>query len=200
MAAPETPTKTCVLSDICVLCGFSFTHYEKKEDGKVQINKFFERKLKLTKERKDNVFQITGTNFSTNSAVCVKCYRSVESVIKSEEKTASLKARICDMAHNVKVANLQLPSPRKTVVTKRQLRSPTVSQSAKKDRGLNMLNVAAIQYRAVKIAPFLDITNQACSGEQAHPKIVRRSLEYPADADTGHQFPLPQGEIEVSTC
>lgn len=111
MAAPETPTKTCVLSDICVFCGFSFTQYEKKR--KVKINKFFERKLKLTTERKDNVFKITGTNFSTNSAVCVKCYRSVESVIKSEEKTANLKARICDVAHNVNVANLQLPSPKK---------------------------------------------------------------------------------------
>lgn len=129
-----------------------------------------------------------------------ECYRSVESVIKSEEKTANLKARICDVAHNVKVANLQLPSPKKTVVTKRQLRSPTVSQPAKKDRGLNMLNVAAIQYRAVKIAPFSDITNKACSDEQAPPKIVRRSLEYAAAADTGQQSPLPQGEIEVSTC
>lgn len=69
MAAPETPTKTCVLSDICVLCGFSFTQCEKKEDGEVKINKFFERKLKLTTERKDNVFKITGTNFSTKSAM-----------------------------------------------------------------------------------------------------------------------------------
>lgn len=131
--------------------------------------------------------------------MCVKCYRSVESVIKSEEKTANLKVRICDVAHNVNVANLQLPSP-KTVVTIRQLRSPTVSQPAKKDRGLNMINVAAIQYRAVKIAPFSDITNKACSDEHAPPKIVRRSLEYPAAADTGQQSPLPQGEIEVSTC
>lgn len=36
-----------------------------------------------------------------------------------------------------------------------------------------------------------------CSDEKAPPKIVRRSLEYPAAADTGWQSPLPQGEIEI---
>lgn len=59
-----------------------------------------------------------------------------------------------------------------------------------------MLNVAAVPYRAVKIAPFSDITNQACS--DASPKIVRRSLDYPAAAETGRQSLLPQGEIERS--
>lgn len=48
-------------------------------------------------ECKDNVFKIMGINFFINSVVCVKCYRSVESVIKLEEKIVNLKVRICDI-------------------------------------------------------------------------------------------------------
>lgn len=71
MAAPDTHRKTCVLSDICVLCGVSFIEYEKKENGELVTHKHFDRKLRFNNERQENVYKVTGINFSDNSAVYV---------------------------------------------------------------------------------------------------------------------------------
>lgn len=113
MAAPDTPSKTCALSDICVLCGFSFIEYEKKENGEHVLHKHFDRKLRFNNERQENVYKVTGINFSENSAVCFKCYRSVDSVLKSEQKNKNMKEQICSKARQVKETQLlQLLSPK----------------------------------------------------------------------------------------
>lgn len=94
--AASTPRKTCVLSDVCILCGFSFIQIE-KTDGGEKIHKFFDIKLKLNKERVDNVKKITGLpdiDVATNAGVCKKCYRSVESILKTEEKKPDNQAEI----------------------------------------------------------------------------------------------------------
>jgi DNA polymerase elongation subunit (family B) len=190
MAAPDTPTKTCTLSDICVLCGFSFVQYEKKDNGEVILHKHFDRKLRFTTEREGNVYKITGIHFSSNSAVCLKCYRSVESVLKSEQKNENIKANICSMARKINETYLlQLPSPRRKVITKRMLRSPVVTQSAKKDK---TFPIEAVKYMPVHIAPFKEITN---TSDINKPKVVRRSLEF----QESHVNPQAnEGEIEVS--
>ncbi|XP_061188750.1 uncharacterized protein LOC133196920 [Saccostrea echinata] len=190
MAAPATPTKTCALSDICVLCGFSFIQYEKKDNGEVILRKHFDRKLRFTTERVENVYKITGINFSSNSAVCLKCYRSVDSVIKSEQKNENIKANICSMARKINETHLlQLPSPRRKVITKRMLRSPVVTQSAKKGK---TFNIEAVKYIPVHIAPFKEITN---TGDIDKPKTVRRSLEF---QDVKVNLQANQGEIEIT--
>lgn len=128
MAAPDTRRKTCVLSDICVMCGFSFIEYEKKENGELVAHKHFDRKLRFNnerQERQENLYKVTGINFSDNSAVCLKCYRSVERVLKSEQKNNNMKEQIWSMARTVNDTQLlQLLSPKRKTVTKRMLRSP----------------------------------------------------------------------------
>lgn len=186
MAAPDTPRKTCVLSDICVLCGFSFIEYEKKENGELVAHKHFDRKLRFSNERQEHVYKVRGINFSDNSAACLKCYRSVESVLKSEQKTKNIKEQICSMARKVNDTQLlQLLSPKRKTITKRMLRSPVITLSAKKDK---TLNIETFKHKPVHILPFKEITN---TGVTDKPKIVRRSLEF-RDPHAN------QGEIEVS--
>lgn len=78
---------------------------------------------------------------------------------------------------------LQLLSPKRKTITKRMLRSPVITLSAKKDKTLNIETV-----KPVHILPFKEITN---TGVTDKPKIVRRSLEF-RDPHAN------QGEIEVS--
>lgn len=188
MAAPDTPSKTCAPSDICVLCGFSFIEYEKKENGEHVLHKHFDRKLRFNNERQENVYKVTGINFSENSAVCFKCYRSVDSVLKSEQKNKNMKEQICSKARQDKLKkhnyyNFFLPK----TITKRMLRSPVITLSAKKDKALN---IETVQYKPVYIAPFKEITN-TITNVTNKPKIVHRSLEF--------QDPqVNQGEIEGS--
>lgn len=80
---------------------------------------------------------------------------------------------------------LQLLSPKRKTITKRMLRSPVITLSAKKDK---TLNIETVKHKPVHILPFKEITN---TGVTDKPKIVRRSLEF--------QDPhANQGEIEVS--
>lgn len=154
--AASTPRKTCVLSDVCILCGFSFIQIE-KTDGGEKIQKFFDIKLKLNKERVDNVKKITGLpdiDVATNAGVCKKCYRSVESILKTEEKNQITKQRFREIAETtMKSHMLQLPSPRRKSISKRMLRSPSMPSSKKQ-------TLVNLSYRKlVQIAPFKDLTN-----------------------------------------
>lgn len=64
MAAPDTPSKTCAPSDICVLRGFSFIEYEKKENSEHVLHKHFDRKLRFNNERQENVYiKLQGLTF-----------------------------------------------------------------------------------------------------------------------------------------
>lgn len=67
---------------------------------------------------------------------------------------------------------LQLLSPKRKTITKRMLRSPVITLSAKKDK---TLNIETVMHKPVHILPFKEITN---TGVTDKPKIVRRSLEF----------------------
>lgn len=51
MAQSMTPTKTCVLGDACIICGFLFVQFEKTTDGTDIIHKFYQNKLNLIQKR-----------------------------------------------------------------------------------------------------------------------------------------------------
>lgn len=85
-----TPTKTCVLGDACIICGFLFVQFEKTTDGTDIIHKFYQNKLKLNSEKVDCIRKVTEKSDldleGSNAGVCRKCFRSVESIIKADEK------------------------------------------------------------------------------------------------------------------
>lgn len=58
---------------------------------------------------------------------------------------------------------LQLLSPKRKTITKRMLRSPVISLSAKKEKALNIENV---KYKPVHILPFKEITNTGVTDNQ----------------------------------
>ena len=88
MAQSSTPRKTCLLGDICILCGFSFVSIE-TIDRKENIHKFYDVNIKINKERKECVRKVSETQFNLescitcNSGVCRKCFRSVKSILKT---------------------------------------------------------------------------------------------------------------------
>lgn len=195
----STPRKTYSLGNICVLCGFSFVQIEKRKDGTEVEHKYLDRKLKLTSERLKNIQKVTEMTFPRDegSGVCQKCYRSVENVIKSETKATEMKLKIRKTAQTV--ANtllLNLPSPRRMSITKRMLRSPDVSQPAKK-HSLPLVNVSYI--KPAYIAPFKDITsmteaavNNPATMATHGQKSVKRSLSKSFEPQL-----VLHGEIEV---
>ncbi|XP_062579361.1 uncharacterized protein LOC134241313 [Saccostrea cucullata] len=155
--ATSTPRKTCVLSDTCILCGFSFIQIERKENGEEKVHKFFETKLRLNTERIDNIKQLTGLtdiDVTTNAGVYKKCYRSVESIMKTESKNEQIKQRFREVAQRtIQTLTLQLLSPRRKSITKRMLRSPSLPSSKKQ--------TFDVSYgKLVEIAPFKDLTNR----------------------------------------
>lgn len=75
MAAPDLLRKTCALSDIRVLCGFSFIEYEQKENGELVVHKHFDKKLGFNNESQENVFKVTEINFSDHNALLLKHYK-----------------------------------------------------------------------------------------------------------------------------
>lgn len=69
-----TPTKTCVLSDACIICGFLFVQFEKTTDGTDIIHKFYQNKLKLNSEKVDCIRKVTEKSDldleGSNAGVC----------------------------------------------------------------------------------------------------------------------------------
>lgn len=63
MAAPDTRRKTCVLSDICVLCGFSFIENEKKENGELLLISILTENSDLTMKGKKTYIKLQGSTF-----------------------------------------------------------------------------------------------------------------------------------------
>lgn len=85
MAAPsketQTPKKTYSLCNMCIICGFSFIQTIKDSFGKEITKKYFDRKLKLTEERKKIISDAIGVDtydVGNDTGVCQKCFRSVE--------------------------------------------------------------------------------------------------------------------------
>nr|XP_022294162.1 uncharacterized protein LOC111104476 [Crassostrea virginica] len=93
---------------------------------------------------------------NSNLGVCRKCYRAVESVIKSEKKNKLTKQSLrnnLEMVYKTQILNL--PSPRRKVISKRMLRSPDVSIRPSKALA------SATYVSPIKILPFKDLSNLA---------------------------------------
>ncbi|XP_048757078.2 uncharacterized protein LOC125667567 isoform X1 [Ostrea edulis] len=162
-----TPRKTCLLSDACILCGFCFKQIEKASDGSEKIQKFSEIKLRLNEERWGNIRKLTGVLTDLDEkglgGVCKKCYRQVESVLKIEAKNAVVKERFHEMAvRTLKTKMLQLPSPRRTSITKRMLRSPDTHVPSTKKKSFDVSVVKLVQ-----LTPFKDLTNTRTDSSKA---------------------------------
>lgn len=179
MAAPsketQTPKKTYSLCNMCIICGFSFIQTIKDSFGKEITKKYFDRKLKLTEERKKIISDAIGVDtydVGNDTGVCQKCFRSVEKLSKLEKESAELKDKLKRSTQGVKEnCFLSLPSPKRADMckTKRMLRSPGLQQPTKKLTPL--LPITCIQ--PICIQTFEDITK----AEQPKAAVsVRRSL------------------------
>ncbi|XP_048728332.2 uncharacterized protein LOC125646190 [Ostrea edulis] len=171
MATSTTPRKTCVLSDICILCRFSFVQTEKTIGGEEKVHKFYEMKLKLNNERLENIRKITGltdvdvTNI-INAGVCKICYRTVESVLKTESKHDLIKQEFHGIGLNtVKTNMLQLLSPRRKTITERMLRSRSMPSAKKQPFDVSYVKL-------VKMAPFQDLTNTFIPTESKRTEVM----------------------------
>jgi len=121
------------------------------------VNIFLDKKLKLSDERRKNIENVTGFGVKndTEAGVCQKCYRSVERVLKMEKETSELKGKIRNSAHTVQsTLLLSVPSPKRSAISKRMLRSPAFTQPAKKQINPN-LPITYVQ--PVTVMPFTDI-------------------------------------------
>lgn len=193
MAAPskvtQTPRKTYSLCNMCIICGFSFIQTLKDSLGKEITKKYFDRKLKLTEERKKLISDYVGVEIydvGNDTGVCQKCFRSVEKLCKLEKESADLKDKLKQSTQGVKEnCLLSLPSPKRADMckTKRMLRSPGLPQPTKKLTPL--LPITCIQ--PIRIQTFEDLTK----AEQPKAAVsVRRSL-------TTSFTEVLHGEVEV---
>lgn len=92
-------------------------------------SQFYQNKLKLNSEKVDCIRKVTEKSDldleGSNAGVCRKCFRSVESIIKADEKNKAAKQRLIQSLDQVcKTQFLVIPSPRRKAITKRMLRSP----------------------------------------------------------------------------
>lgn len=90
-----TPRKHFFLGDMCIVCGFLFVLIEKIFDGKENINKFYNNKLRLNKDRvsciKKVIEILIDVDNCFNVGVCCKCYRMIEIILKMDEKNNDVK-------------------------------------------------------------------------------------------------------------
>ncbi|XP_061166248.1 uncharacterized protein LOC133175140 [Saccostrea echinata] len=179
-----TPRKTLSLGNICIICGFSFIHTFIDSNGKEITQKFFDKKFKLTEERKKII-----------NSVCQKCFRTVERLSKMEKEVSELKCKLKYSAENVKENFLlSLPSPKRSVITKRMLRSPIIRQPTKKVASL--LPITCVQ--PISILPFSDLTNRGGLpvAKQVKPP-VRRSLGTSFTNRPSETHTTLQGEVTI---
>lgn len=100
---------------MCIICGFSFIQTIKDSFGKEITKKYFDRKLKLTEERKKIISDAIGVDtydVGNDTGVCQKCFRSVEKLSKLEKESTDLKDKLKRSTQGVKEnCFLSLPSP-----------------------------------------------------------------------------------------
>lgn len=175
MAQPMTPRKTCVLGDQCIVCGFSFVQHERTADGKEIIHKFYQSKLKLNLERIECIKKVTERSDvqECDGGMCRKCFRSVESVIKTDEKNQVAKQKIresMDFVYRTQI--ISIPSPRRTSVTKRMLRPDPPDTSGTCSGPANPL--AKVSFVSpVKLSPFRELTKYRKIAP--HPEVKKKS-------------------------
>ncbi|XP_053388534.1 uncharacterized protein LOC128551661, partial [Mercenaria mercenaria] len=118
--AQSTPRKQHIVTDKCALCSFSFCNIEITSSGETFKNTtYLNRKLKLTVEKIEDLKVILGVRdfVPTETGICIKCYRKVESVKKTEKELQKTKQTIFD--------SFLLSSSNREVVVKRLAESPS---------------------------------------------------------------------------
>lgn len=76
-----TPRKIYSSTNICNLCGFSFTVKEIDENSKATVKKLSKLKFRLSEEKRAAICQVTTIPDNTDG-VCTKCFSKVKKVIK----------------------------------------------------------------------------------------------------------------------
>ena len=94
-ARGETPRKIYPLGNVCLICGFSFVSKSVDSDGNVKVNKYLDKKLRLSADRIKILQDVCGISASVvypvDTGVCQKCYRSAERVLKIEKEAETLR-------------------------------------------------------------------------------------------------------------
>ena len=122
----------------------------------------FWQKVKTRNYKKNN-----GTDWHwCHKGVCINCYRTAESIMKTESKNDVIKQRFREVAQNIVKTNmLQLPSPSRKSITKRMLRSPDVPSSKKQS-----LKFWHFVRKSGKI--FTDLTNTCLPAELQKKEVI----------------------------
>ena len=85
----RTPKKVYFYANNCIICGFRFVQTIKDSEGNEKSVKYFNKKLKMTKDRIELLEECLGTTIlneaDTQHGVCVPCFRSVEKVHNLKE-------------------------------------------------------------------------------------------------------------------
>ncbi|XP_056005091.1 uncharacterized protein LOC125654936 [Ostrea edulis] len=137
MAAPvgthgstrTTPRKVYPLGNICLICGFSFVSKSVDTDGNIKINKYLDKKLRLSTDRMKVLKDVCGISdsvvYPTDTGVCQKCFRSTERVLKLEKEAATMRESFkASVQLTLQRFNVCVPSPSKRFIEKREIRSP----------------------------------------------------------------------------
>ncbi|XP_048770593.2 uncharacterized protein LOC125676812 [Ostrea edulis] len=137
MAAPvgthgstrTTPRKVYPLGNICLICGFSFVSKSVDTDGNIKINKYLDKKLRLSTDRMKVLKDVCGISdsvvYPTDTGVCQKCFRSTERVLKLEKEAATMRESFkASVQLTLQRFNVCVPFPSKRFIEKREIRSP----------------------------------------------------------------------------
>ena len=117
MAAPiemcdplkQTPKKLYSVVDRCCFCGMSFLQVHVTDSGSKQTQKLFKQTLRLNEERLQNIKKVVKCLLLSDSdtAVCMKCYKKVESVIRQQQHVDDMKMELEEMRNRLQqVCNL----------------------------------------------------------------------------------------------
>lgn len=215
LKSPATPRRVYYLSNICVICGFSFVQTDITPSGHKVEKKLTNHKLKLTRERVDNikkVIEVFEHEHEQVNGVCKKCYRHIEKVLKLQEDLGSLQKDLNDtrsgvrMTYNLTCSKTKSESKRQSY-EKRLLRSPLSQQPSKQQRTDFPTAVSVVTMMTLPTFP------QILSGRQTDhtvaeivptPKKTRRSLSFTSPPKTTasqeeqkHEQSSLVGEVEV---
>ncbi|XP_056001590.1 uncharacterized protein LOC130048623 [Ostrea edulis] len=129
MSTRTTPRKVYPLGNICLIWGFSFVSKYVDTDGNIKINKYLDKKLRLSTDRMEVLKDVCGISdsvvYPTDTAVCQKCFRSTERVLKLEKEAATMRESVkASIQLTLQRFNVCVPSPSKRSTEKREIRSP----------------------------------------------------------------------------
>lgn len=110
MAAPmnmtlflkSTPRRQLSLIDRCCFCGFSFIETIVTGSGRKVVQKQSKMKLRLNEEGFHKIKEVVCIQLSdSEKAICQKCYRKVESVLRQEKQIQEMKTELQECRNRV---------------------------------------------------------------------------------------------------